>query len=85
MKPSYRGGVMPSGVEPRDMMRTAPAIASPGGRDLATTEEIIDDARNGRMFILVEDEGRENEGDLVIPAQMATPIAINFMATHGRG
>src|SRR3546814_7476670 len=37
------------------------------------------------MFILVDDEDRENEGDLVIPAQMATPDAINFMATHGRG
>ncbi|MCB2059358.1 MAG: 3,4-dihydroxy-2-butanone-4-phosphate synthase, partial [Novosphingobium sp.] len=48
-------------------------------------EEIIDEARNGRMFVLVDDEDRENEGDLVIPAQMATPAAINFMATHGRG
>ncbi len=48
-------------------------------------EEIIEEARNGRMFILVDDEGRENEGDLVIPAQMATPEAINFMAKHGRG
>ncbi|WP_322963883.1 3,4-dihydroxy-2-butanone-4-phosphate synthase [Sphingomonas fuzhouensis] len=52
---------------------------------LATPEEIIDEARNGRMFILVDDEDRENEGDLVIPAQMATPDAINFMARHGRG
>jgi 3,4-dihydroxy 2-butanone 4-phosphate synthase/GTP cyclohydrolase II len=52
---------------------------------LSSIEEIIDDARNGRMFILVDDEDRENEGDLVIPAQMATPDAINFMATHGRG
>ncbi|TKD51827.1 3,4-dihydroxy-2-butanone-4-phosphate synthase [Sphingomonas baiyangensis] len=52
---------------------------------LASPEEIIDEARNGRMFILVDDEDRENEGDLVIPAQMATPAAINFMATHGRG
>jgi 3,4-dihydroxy 2-butanone 4-phosphate synthase/GTP cyclohydrolase II len=52
---------------------------------LSTIEEILDDARNGRMFILVDDEGRENEGDLVIPAQMTTPDAINFMATHGRG
>ena len=48
-------------------------------------EEIIDEARNGRMFILVDDEDRENEGDLVIPAQMATPDAINFMAREGRG
>jgi 3,4-dihydroxy 2-butanone 4-phosphate synthase/GTP cyclohydrolase II len=52
---------------------------------LVGIEEIIDEARNGRMFILVDDEDRENEGDLVIPAQMATPDAINFMATHGRG
>jgi len=52
---------------------------------LSSPEEIIDEARNGRMFILVDDEDRENEGDLVIPAQMATPDAINFMATHGRG
>ena len=52
---------------------------------LASIEEIVDEARNGRMFILVDDEDRENEGDLVIPAQMATPDAVNFMATHGRG
>jgi 3,4-dihydroxy 2-butanone 4-phosphate synthase/GTP cyclohydrolase II len=52
---------------------------------LAPIEEIIDEARNGRMFILVDDEDRENEGDLIIPAQMATPDAVNFMATHGRG
>ena len=47
--------------------------------------EIIDEARNGRMFILADDEDRENEGDLIIPAQMATPESINFMATYGRG
>ena len=52
---------------------------------LSTPEEVIDEARNGRMFILVDDEDRENEGDLVIPAQMATPDAINFMARYGRG
>ncbi|MGE4064838.1 MAG: 3,4-dihydroxy-2-butanone-4-phosphate synthase [Rhodospirillaceae bacterium] len=52
---------------------------------LSSIEEILDDARNGRMFILVDDENRENEGDLIIPAQMATPDAINFMAKHGRG
>jgi 3,4-dihydroxy 2-butanone 4-phosphate synthase / GTP cyclohydrolase II len=52
---------------------------------LVGTEGIINEARNGRMFILVDDEGRENEGDLVIPAQMATPDAVNFMARHGRG
>jgi 3,4-dihydroxy 2-butanone 4-phosphate synthase/GTP cyclohydrolase II len=52
---------------------------------LSSPEELIDEARNGRMFILVDDEDRENEGDLVIPAQMATPDAINFMARFGRG
>ncbi|MET3724841.1 3,4-dihydroxy-2-butanone-4-phosphate synthase [Sphingomonas trueperi] len=52
---------------------------------LSSPEELIDEARNGRMFILVDDEDRENEGDLIIPAQMATPDAINFMAKYGRG
>ena len=52
---------------------------------LVGPEEIINEARNGRMFILVDDENRENEGDLIIPAQMATPEAVNFMARHGRG
>jgi 3,4-dihydroxy 2-butanone 4-phosphate synthase/GTP cyclohydrolase II len=52
---------------------------------VSSVEEILEDARNGRMFILVDHEDRENEGDLVIPAQMATPEAINFMATYGRG
>ncbi len=52
---------------------------------LVGPETIINEARNGRMFILVDDDDRENEGDLVIPAQMATPDAINFMVRHGRG
>ena len=52
---------------------------------VSAIEDVIEDARNGRMFILVDHENRENEGDLIIPAQMATPEAINFMATHGRG
>ena len=52
---------------------------------IAPIEEIIEDARAGRMFILVDHEDRENEGDLVIPAQFADAQAINFMATHGRG
>ncbi len=54
-------------------------------KHLSSIEEIIDEARNGKMFILVDDENRENEGDLVIPAQMATPDAVNFMAKFGRG
>ena len=52
---------------------------------ISSVEEIIEDARNGRMFILVDHEDRENEGDLVIPAQWATPDAVNFMAMYGRG
>ncbi|MDJ0821301.1 MAG: 3,4-dihydroxy-2-butanone-4-phosphate synthase [Paracoccaceae bacterium] len=52
---------------------------------ISSVEEIIEDARNGRMFILVDHEDRENEGDLVIPAQWATPDVINFMALYGRG
>jgi len=52
---------------------------------LSPIEEILDDARNGRMVVIVDDEDRENEGDLVIPAQMATPDAVNFMAKYGRG
>jgi 3,4-dihydroxy 2-butanone 4-phosphate synthase/GTP cyclohydrolase II len=52
---------------------------------ISSVEEIIDDARSGRMFILVDHEDRENEGDLVIPAQWATPDAVNFMALYGRG
>ena len=52
---------------------------------ISSIEEIIEDARNGRMFILVDAEDRENEGDLVIPATFATPEAVNFMAKHGRG
>ena len=60
-------------------------IYAEGKGFLSPIEEIIEDLRNGRMIILVDAEDRENEGDLVIPAQMATPDAINFMAKHGRG
>jgi 3,4-dihydroxy 2-butanone 4-phosphate synthase/GTP cyclohydrolase II len=52
---------------------------------LSSAAELIEEARAGRMFILVDDEDRENEGDLVVPAQFATPDAINFMARHCRG
>ncbi len=46
---------------------------------------ILKDAKRGKMFVLVDDEGRENEGDLVIPASKISPKLINFMAKHGRG
>jgi 3,4-dihydroxy 2-butanone 4-phosphate synthase/GTP cyclohydrolase II len=52
---------------------------------ISPTEELLEEARRGRMFILVDDEDRENDGDLVIPAQFATPDAINFMARYARG
>ena len=52
---------------------------------LNTTPEIIDDIRAGKMVILMDDEDRENEGDLVIAAEHITPEAINFMAKYGRG
>ena len=54
-------------------------------KNLSKIEDIIDDARNGKMYILVDDPSRENEGDLIIPAQMITPESINFMAKYGRG
>ena len=52
---------------------------------LATIEEILEDLKKGKMIILVDDEDRENEGDLTMAAEKVTPEAINFMATHGRG
>ncbi len=76
-----------AGWNPRadTLARLEAYLAASGPSPLAPIEDIIADARNGRMVILVDDEGRENEGDLVIPAQMATPDVINFMARHGRG
>jgi 3,4-dihydroxy 2-butanone 4-phosphate synthase / GTP cyclohydrolase II len=62
------------------------SIAVAQGRGcLSTIPEILEDVRNGRMVVLVDAEERENEGDLIIPGQMATPDAVNFMAKHGRG
>ncbi|MBI2424428.1 MAG: bifunctional 3,4-dihydroxy-2-butanone-4-phosphate synthase/GTP cyclohydrolase II [Candidatus Hydrogenedentes bacterium] len=52
---------------------------------LSSIPGILEDLRNGKMIILVDDEDRENEGDLVVAAQFITPAHINFMATHGRG
>ncbi len=67
---------MPPKVTDREVKRA---------RSLATIEEAIEEYRNGRAVIIIDDEDRENEGDLTIPAQFATPEAINFMARHGRG
>lgn len=54
-------------------------------KHLSSVEEIINDAKQGKMFILVDDEDRENEGDIVIPAQMADSNAVNFMIKNARG
>ena len=75
----------PKIVSIQSELKPALARAAPAHPALSSVDEIVEEARNGRMFILVDDEDRENEGDLVIPAQMATPDAIAFMAKHGRG
>jgi len=62
-----------------------PALEDIARGAIAPTAEIIEELRNGRMIILVDAEDRENEGDLIVPAQMATPDAVNFMARFGRG
>src|SRR5438309_9599814 len=54
-------------------------------RPFASIEEALEDIRQGRMVVVCDDEGRENEGDLTLAAQFATPDAINFMAKEGRG
>ena len=64
---------------------TDPLLARSLSQYLASSEELVEEARNGRMFILVDDEDRENEGDLIVPAQFATPDAVNFMARYARG
>ncbi len=68
------------------MSYDTPGPVEAGLRDaISPIEEIIEEARQGRIYILVDHEDRENEGDFVVPAQFATPEAINFMAIHGRG
>ena len=70
---------------PKTVAKSA-IIGAAGDKDvLSPIEDILEDVRNGRMVILVDDEDRENEGDLVIPAQMITPEGVNFMAKYGRG
>jgi 3,4-dihydroxy 2-butanone 4-phosphate synthase / GTP cyclohydrolase II len=64
---------------------TKTVVAPRAGSALSPIETIVEEMQNGRMVVLVDAEDRENEGDLVIPAQMATPDAINFMAKFGRG
>jgi 3,4-dihydroxy 2-butanone 4-phosphate synthase / GTP cyclohydrolase II len=68
-------------IAPQDVAASVADHNSP----IAAIEDIIEDARNGRPYILVDAEDRENEGDICIPAQMATPEIVNFMARFGRG
>lgn len=69
-------------METLDKTILYPSVVTPV---ISSIEEIIEDARQGRMVILVDDEDRENEGDLIIPASCVTPEIINFMAKYGRG
>lgn len=66
---------------------TIPLDPFPEGQDsvLSPVDELLAEARQGRPVILVDDERRENEGDIVIPADLVTPEIVNFMITHGRG
>ena len=76
----------PIPLKPERREANAPAKAEDAAeRAISPIEEIIEDARNGRPYILVDAEDRENEGDVIIPAQFATPDQINFMAKHARG
>ena len=76
----------PIPLKPERREANAPATAADAAeRAISPIEEIIEDARNGRPYILVDAEDRENEGDVIIPAQFATPDQINFMAKHARG
>lgn len=67
------------------MARGKPSVLDDLKRYISPIDEVVEEARQGKMFILVDAEDRENEGDLVIPAQFATPDKVNFMAKHGRG
>src|SRR5437763_6889073 len=66
-------------------MRPEMSSATETGSAFATVEEAIEDIRAGKFVVVVDAADRENEGDLTIAAQFATPEAINFMATHARG
>jgi 3,4-dihydroxy 2-butanone 4-phosphate synthase/GTP cyclohydrolase II len=72
-------------IEKDNIMEQAPGAGPAIPASLSTIEEIIEDAINGKPYILVDADDRENEGDVIIPAQFATPLAINFMAKHARG
>ncbi|HKA24760.1 MAG TPA: bifunctional 3,4-dihydroxy-2-butanone-4-phosphate synthase/GTP cyclohydrolase II [Candidatus Eisenbacteria bacterium] len=68
----------------RKKRTTAPAVRGEAAKDRAV-ERVVRDIRRGRMVVVVDDEQRENEGDLIMAAEKATPETVNFMVTHGRG
>ena len=72
-------------IEKDAVMEQAQGSGAAAPASLSTIEAIIEDAVNGKPYILVDADDRENEGDVIIPAQFATPLAINFMAKHARG
>src|SRR5499427_1054849 len=75
-----------TGADPAAPGREAEEAAGIGSKSVfSPIEEAIEEIRRGRMVVVCDDENRENEGDLTMAAQFATPEAINFMATHGRG
>ena len=73
------------GKERRAKERASLAIAKKRSSPFARIEDAVDAVRAGRMIIIVDDEDRENEGDLMVAAEKITPQAINFMARYGRG
>jgi len=83
-KPGARFAV-PSGARYKQFMFTTFSLPPSQTRPICPTEEAIADIRNGKMVILMDDESRENEGDLFVAAEKVTPEAINFMAKYGRG
>src|SRR6266536_1891924 len=86
---SCKALLMNEGREMPESRSTTDPMAPESGRGaqspFSRVEDAIEDIRRGRMVVVCDDESRENEGDLTLAAQFATPEAINFMATHGRG
>src|SRR3546814_6433218 len=73
-------------TEHNDMSNASDADLSPAtSYEISPVPEIVAELRAGRLVILVDEEDRENEGDLVMAAEFVTPEAINFMVTHARG
>ena len=83
--PAYQKGKDGTRAQPGSAERTRYPDRAPDRFEFASIETAIRELRAGRMIVVVDDEDRENEGDLTMAAELVTPEAINFMATHGRG